>query len=111
MLRARKKLIVERGVLAALIKRANIQIYREALCLQMFFKTIYREDTMNSTILDVMSHCSYNDDKKSITFLNYILLKYFSNNDIFMKINQVLPFLEKNDREQLKMIAVRSGRH
>ena len=65
---------------------------------------------MNNTFLDVMSECSYNDDKKSVCFLNYILLKYFNNKDIFMKLNQALPFLEANDREQLEVIAKRSRR-
>tara|TARA_B100000131_G_C18124083_1_gene614024 strand:- start:5965 stop:6168 length:204 start_codon:yes stop_codon:yes gene_type:complete len=66
---------------------------------------------MNNTFLDVMSQCSLNDDVKSLSFLEYILLKYFnSNKDIFMKVNQALPFLERNDREQLEIIAKRSRR-
>ena len=61
MLRARKKLIVERGVLAALIKRANIQIYREALCLQMFFKILEKENA-----IQISSNCNLVSEKSVI---------------------------------------------
>jgi hypothetical protein len=59
---------------------------------------------MEKTFLDAMSHLSVHKDRKSIIFLEYVLKKYFNNRKFFMPIGDAIPFLEKNDREQLSMI-------
>jgi|TARA_Y100000034_G_scaffold134500_1_gene203101 hypothetical protein len=60
---------------------------------------------MEGTFLDAMSRYSSTYDFKTIGFLEYILLKYFNNNNIFMPIKDAIPFLEKYDKEQLETIA------
>ena len=60
---------------------------------------------MNSTFIEVMSYCNKLNDEKSKKFLEYIMLKYFNDQNIFMKISEAAPFLEKGDLEVLIPIA------
>ena len=55
---------------------------------------------MERTFLDVLSHFRYQDDKPSIEFVRYVMLKYFDERRIFMSVKDAIPFLEENDREQ-----------
>jgi len=59
---------------------------------------------MNKTFIDAMSHLNNYKDKESIMFLEYVLIKYFNDRKFFMPIKDAIPFLEKNDREQLTLI-------
>ena len=60
---------------------------------------------MNSTFIEVMSYCSKLNDEKSKNCLDYIMLNYFNDQNIFMKISEAAPFLEKGDLEVLIPIA------
>ena len=59
---------------------------------------------MEKTFIDAMSHLTNYKDKESIMFLEYVLIKYFNDQKFFMPIKDAIPFLEKNDREQLTLI-------
>ena len=56
---------------------------------------------MEKTFIDALSHLNLYKDKESIMFLEYILKKYFNDRKFFMPIKEAIPFLEKNDKEQL----------
>ena len=60
---------------------------------------------MNFTFIEAMAYCSRFNDNKSKKFLEYIMLKYFNDKNIFMKISEAAPFLEKGDLEILIPIA------
>ena len=55
---------------------------------------------MERTFLDVLSHYECKNDKPSIEFVRYVMLKYFDEKRIFMSAKEAIPFLEENDREQ-----------
>jgi len=59
---------------------------------------------MEKTFIYAMSHLNLNKDKESIMFLEYVLKKYFNDRKFFMPIKDAIPFLEKNDRDQLTTI-------
>ena len=59
---------------------------------------------MDKTFIDAMSYLTTEQDSKSVSFLSYILKKYFNNQNCFMKLKEATPFLEKNDEEQLQQI-------
>ena len=59
---------------------------------------------MGKTFIDAISHLTNDKDKESIMFLEYVLIKYFNDQKFFMPIKDAIPFLEKNDREQLTLI-------
>jgi len=59
---------------------------------------------MDRTFLDVLSHFRYQNDKPSIEFVRYVMLKYFDEKRIFMSVKEAMPFLEENDREQFIVI-------
>ena len=63
-----------------------------------------RELIMKSTFLDVLSHFKCQNDKPSIDFIRYIMLKYFGEQRIFMPIKEAMPFLEESDREYFSKI-------
>lgn len=56
---------------------------------------------MNKTFIDALSHYNYRNDKLSVEFIQYVMKKYFDERRIFMPIKEALPFLDKEDREQL----------
>ena len=62
---------------------------------------------MERTFLDVLSHFRYQDDKPSIEFVRYVMLKYFDEKRIFMSVEEAIPFLEEKDREEF--ITIMSG--
>lgn len=59
---------------------------------------------MEKTFLDVLSRCKRRNDKPSIQFVKYVMQKYFDEKRIFMPVKEAIPFLEKDDREQLFLI-------
>ncbi|MAG25827.1 hypothetical protein CMI47_09640 [Candidatus Pacearchaeota archaeon] len=59
---------------------------------------------MENTFLDALARFSAHKDKKSIMFLEYVLKKYFNDRRCFMQMKDAIPYLEKNDREQLTII-------
>ena len=59
---------------------------------------------MEKTFIDALSHLNLYKDKESIMFLEYILKKYFNDRKFFMPMKEAMPFLEKNDKEQLTSI-------
>ena len=60
---------------------------------------------MNFTFIEALAYCKRFNDEKSKNFLEYIMLKYFNNNNIFMKISDAAPILEAGDLEMLIPIA------
>jgi UDP-N-acetylglucosamine pyrophosphorylase len=60
---------------------------------------------MNFTFIEALAYYKRFDDEKSKNFLEYIMLKYFNNNNIFMKISDATPFLDAGDLEMLIPIA------
>jgi hypothetical protein len=56
------------------------------------------------TFLDVLSHFRYQNDKSSVEFVKYVMLKYFDEKRMFMKINEAMPFLEESDRDHFIII-------
>ena len=59
---------------------------------------------MERTFIDVLSHFRCKNDKTSIEFVKYVMLKYFDEKRIFMSIHEAMPFLEEQDREQFATI-------
>jgi len=59
-----------------------------------------KELIMERTFLDVLSHFRCQNDKPSIEFVRYVMLKYFDEKRIFMSVKEAMPFLEEKDREQ-----------
>lgn len=59
---------------------------------------------MELTFLDALSHFRCQNDKPSIEFVRYVMIKYFDEKRIFMLINEALPFLEERDREHFVSI-------
>jgi hypothetical protein len=59
---------------------------------------------MERTFLDVLSHFRCQNDKPSIEFVRYVMLKYFDEKRIFMSVQEAMPFLEENDREHFRTI-------
>ncbi len=59
---------------------------------------------MERTFLDVLSHCRYRNDKPSLEFVRYVMLKYFDEKRIFMSVRDAIPYLEENDREHFMVI-------
>ena len=59
---------------------------------------------MEKTFIDALSHLNLYKDKESIMFLEYILIKYFNKNRFLMPMKEAMPFLERQDREQLATI-------
>jgi len=63
-----------------------------------------KELVMERTFIDVLSHFRCKNDKPSIEFVRYVMLKYFDEKRIFMSIQEAMPFLEEKDREQFVTI-------
>jgi hypothetical protein len=61
---------------------------------------LLKELIMERTFLDVLSHFKHQDDKPSIEFVRYVMLKYFDEKRIFMLVEEAIPFLEEKDREE-----------
>jgi hypothetical protein len=59
---------------------------------------------MEKTFIDALSHLNLYKDKESIMFLEYVLKKYFNDRKFFMPMKEAIPFLEKNDKDQLTLI-------
>ena len=59
---------------------------------------------MERTFLDVLSHYKCRNDKSSIEFVRYVMLKYFDEKRIFMSVRDAIPFLEENDRKHFMTI-------
>ena len=59
---------------------------------------------MEKTFIDAFSRLNAKRDIKSIMFLEYILTKYFHKNKFLMPMKEAMPFLERQDREQLATI-------
>lgn len=64
----------------------------------------FKEVAMEKTFLDILSRCRYRNDKLSIQFVKYVMQKYFDEKRIFMPVEEAIPFLEQDDREQLAII-------
>jgi hypothetical protein len=59
---------------------------------------------MERTFLDALSYYNRKNDKPSIEFIRYVMLKYFDEKRIFMLVEEAIPFLEEKDREQFLTI-------
>lgn len=56
---------------------------------------------MNLTFIEMIAQCKERNDKDSMMFFEYIMLKYFNNNNFFMPIKEAIPFLDSMDLEIL----------
>jgi hypothetical protein len=65
---------------------------------------LLKELIMERNFLDVLSHLKCQNDKPSIEFVRYVMLKYFDEQRIFMPIKEAMPFLEESDRKHFAKI-------
>jgi|TARA_B100001094_G_C18195952_1_gene810989 hypothetical protein len=59
---------------------------------------------MNLTFIEMIAQCKDRSDKESIMFVEYIMLKYFNNNNLFMTMKEAIPFIDPMDLEILMPI-------
>lgn len=59
---------------------------------------------MNLTFIEMIAQCKDRNDKESIMFVEYIMLKYFNNNNLFMTMKEAIPFIDSMDLEILMPI-------
>lgn len=59
---------------------------------------------MNLTFIEMIAQCKERNDKESIMFVEYIMLKYFNRNNLFMTMKEAIPFIDSMDLEVLMPI-------
>jgi hypothetical protein len=59
---------------------------------------------MNLTFIEMIAQCSTADDLESKMFVEYIQLKYFNNGNLFMTMQEAIPFIDSMDLDILLSI-------
>jgi len=59
---------------------------------------------MNLTFIEMIAQCMGEDDMESKMFVEYIQLKYFNNSNLFMTMQEAIPFIDSMDLDILLSI-------